>query len=67
MFRILSILTTIMALGIIFAPDATLNYVQTVIAAVKNATGIGLAQDQLQNGFVNAVNEGKELLNQFKP
>ncbi|MBE6423077.1 hypothetical protein [Succinivibrio dextrinosolvens] len=63
MFRILSLATLIMALGIIFAPEATLNYVHTVISAVKEQTGLGNARQQLQNEFLNTLGEGKDMIN----
>lgn len=67
MFRILSMATLIFALGIIFAPDATLNYVNTVFNAVKQKTGIGEVQNQIENNFFNAVEaEGRELVNRLR-
>lgn len=67
MFRILSMATLIFALGIIFAPDATLNYVNTVVNAVKQKTGLGEVENQLRSDILNSViSESKEFVNQLK-
>lgn len=59
--------TLIFALGIIFAPEATMNYINTVYSAVKEKTGIGDLQNQMQNEFFNAVEaEGRELVNRLQ-
>ena len=76
MFRILSYFAMIMALGAIFCPGATIDYIHTVYEAVKEKTGFTVndAKKELENklenevdaALSNAVDEGREALNKIR-
>lgn len=62
MFKHLSILTLIMALGIIFAPDLTMEYVSQVYTIIKQSLGLDNAAGQLQNNFMQTVEGGLNVI-----
>ncbi len=62
MFRLLSILTFVMALGVVFAPEATLNYVATVVNQVLGNSDVSSEINQFRQDILNAVETGKDLL-----
>lgn len=62
MFRLLSILTFVMAMGVVFAPEATLNYVATVVNQVLGNTDVSSEINQFRQDILNAVETGKDLL-----
>lgn len=62
MFKHLSIMTLIMALGIIFAPDLTLEYVSQVYTIIKQSLGLDNAAQQLQNNFMQTVEGGLNVI-----
>ena len=74
MFRILSYFAMIMALGAIFCPGATIDYIHTVYEAVKEKTGFNDAKQELEKklenevdaALSNAVDEGREALNKIR-
>lgn len=63
-----------MALGAIFCPGATIDYIHTVYEAVKEKTGFNDAKQELENkienevdaAVSNAVDEGREALNKIR-
>ena len=65
MFRLLSLFTLVMAMGVVFAPEATLNYVSTVLNAVLgNTNEISSEIGQFRQSILNAVDMGKDFFNQ---
>ena len=62
MFRLLSLFTLVMAMGVEFAPEATLNYVSTVVNQVLGNSDISSEINQLRQDILNAVETGKDLL-----
>ena len=62
MFRLLSILTFVMAMGVVFAPEATLNYVATVVNQVLGNSDVSSEINQFRQDILNAVETGKDLL-----
>lgn len=74
MFKILSYFAMITALGAIFCPGATIDYIHTVYEAVKEKTGFNDAKQELENklenevdaAVSNAVDEGREALNKLR-
>ncbi|WP_202109191.1 hypothetical protein [Succinivibrio dextrinosolvens] len=65
MFRLLSLFTLVMAMGVVFAPEATLNYVATVLNSVLgNTNEISSEIVQFRQSILNAVDMGKDFLNQ---
>lgn len=65
MFRLLSLFTMVMAMGVVFAPEATLNYVATVVNQVLGNSDISSEINQLRQDILNAVEAGKDFLNQL--
>jgi hypothetical protein len=51
-----------MALGIIFAPDLTLEYVSQVYTIIKQSLGLDNAAQQLQNNFMQTVEGGLNVI-----
>ena len=62
MFRLLSLFTLVMAMGVVFAPEATLNYVSTVVNQVLGNTDVSSEINQFRKDILNAVETGKDLL-----
>lgn len=63
MFRLLSLFTLVMAMGVVFAPEATLNYVSTVLNAVLgNTNEISSEINQFRQSILDAVETGKDFL-----
>ncbi|SFS32649.1 hypothetical protein SAMN02910357_00147 [Succinivibrio dextrinosolvens] len=62
MFRLLSIFTFVMAMGVVFAPEATLNYVATVVNQVLGNSDVSSEINQFRQDILNAVETGKDLL-----
>ena len=63
MFRLLSLFTLVMAMGVVFAPEATLNYVATVLNSVLgNTNEISSEIGQFRQSILDAVETGKDLL-----
>lgn len=64
----------LMALGVIFCPGATVDYIHTVYEAVKEKTGFNDAKQELENklenevdaAVSNAVDEGRDALNKLR-
>lgn len=65
MFRLLSLFTMVMVMGVVFAPEATLNYVATVVNQVLGNSDISSEINQLRQDILNAVEAGKDFLNQL--
>lgn len=60
MFRLLSLFTLVMAMGVVFAPEATLNYVSTVLNAVLgNTNEISSEINQFRQSILDAFETGK--------